>query len=100
MTLRFGRADRLGVCNALGVAVLMVAALVAIVMVVDAACRRDPAIDQSARLVRVFRFNRLSLVPSGRALRMPDSPHSAVDWRYDPKLAGIPPDLADLLMGQ
>ena len=100
MTLPLGRADRLGVCNALGIAILMIAALAAIIVVVDSACRSDAAIDQNVQLVRVFRFTRLALVPSGRALRMTDLKHPAVDWRYDPKLAGIPPDLADLLMGQ
>ncbi|MEJ2164343.1 MAG: hypothetical protein P8X90_02360 [Desulfobacterales bacterium] len=94
------KVDRLDGCNALGLAILVLAALAAIIVVVDAEYRSNPADDQSARLVRVFRFDRLSLVPSGRSLRNPDMPKSAVEWRYDPDLAGIPPDSADLLIGQ
>ena len=95
-----GQADRLGVCNVLGMIMLILAAAAAIIVIVDAAHRSGPADDQIAQLVRVFAFDRLSLVPSGRPLRSTDMPKSAVEWRYDPKLAGIPPDSADLLIGQ
>jgi hypothetical protein len=98
MTLPLGRADRLGVCNALGIAILILAALTALMVVVDAACHSDTSIDKSARLVRVFGFTRLSLVPSGRTSRLPDSPQSDVDWRYDPLLPGLQPDAADLIL--
>jgi hypothetical protein len=94
------KVDRLDGCNALGLAILVLAALAVIVVVVDAGYRSNLAGDQSARLVRVFGFDRLSLVPSGRSLRSPAMPKAAVEWRYDPYLAGIPPDSADLLFGQ
>lgn len=93
-----GKVDRLDGCKALGLAILVLAALAAIIVVVDAEYRSNPADDQSARLVRVFGFDRLSLVPSGRSLRSPDMPKSAVKWRYDPSLAGFPPDAADLIL--
>ena len=93
------KVDRLSGCNALGLAVLILAALAVIMVIADATYRSNPADDQSARLVRVFGFDRLSLVPPGRSLRSPDMPKSAVEWRYDPHLAGIPPDSADLLLG-
>lgn len=93
-----GKVDRLDGCNALGLAILVLAVLAAVVVVVDAEYRSNPADDQSAQLVRVFGFDRLSLVSSGRSLRRPDMPTSAVEWRYDPYLAGIPPDSADLIL--
>ena len=91
--------DRLDGCNALGLALLILAALAVIIVVVDAAYRSSPADDQSARLVRVFGFDRLSLVPAGRPVRSPEMPKSAVEWRYDPHLAGIPSESANLLLG-
>jgi hypothetical protein len=94
------KVDRLSGCNALGQAVLILAALAVIIVIADAAYRSNAMDDQSAALVSVFGFDRLSLVPSGRSLRSPDMPKSAVEWRYDPHLAGIPPDSADLLMGR
>jgi len=94
------KVDRLDGCNALGLAVLVLAALAFIIVIADAAYRSNPADDQNARLVRVFGIDRLSLVPSGRSLRSPDMLKSAVEWRYDPNLAGIPSDSADLLLGQ
>jgi len=93
------KVDRLSGCNALGLAVLILAAIAVIMVIADAAYRSNPVDDQSAALVRVFGFDRLSLVPPGRSLRSPDMPKSAVEWRYDPHLAGIPPDSADLLLG-
>jgi hypothetical protein len=92
------KVDRLDGCNALGLAILVLAALAAIVVVVDAAYRSNPADDQSSTLVRVFGFDRLSLIPSGRSLRSPDMPQSTIEWRYDPYLAGIPPDSANLIL--
>jgi len=94
------KVDRLDGCNALGLAVLILAALAVTIVIVDASYRSNPVDDQSVRLVRVFGFDRLSLVPSGRPLRSPAMPKSAVEWRYDPHLAGIPPDSADLLIGR
>ena len=87
-------------CNALGVIILILAAVAALVVFVDAAYRSNPSGDQSVQLARVFGFDRLSLVPSGRMLRSPGMPKSTVEWCYDPKLAGIPPDSTDLLMEQ
>ena len=98
MKLSPAKADRLNSCNALGLAILVLAALAVIIVIVDAAYRSNPSDDQSAQLVRVFGFDRLSLVPSGRILRSPDMPKSTVEWCYDPKLAGIPPDAADLIL--
>ena len=92
------KVDRLDGCNALGLAVLILAAIAVIMVIADAAYRSNPVDDQSAALVRVFGFDRLSLVPSGRILRSPDMPKSTVEWCYDPKLAGIPPDAADLIL--
>ncbi len=92
------KADRLDACNAIGLIILILAALVALVVFVDAAYRSNPSGDQSAQLVRVFGFDRLSLVPSGRTLRSPDMPKSTVEWCYDPYLTGIPPDAADLIL--
>ena len=94
------KVDRLDGCNALGLAVLILAALAVIIVIADAAYRSNPADDQGAALVRAFGIDRLSLVPSGRSLRSPDLPKSAAEWRYDPHLAGIPPDSADLVIGQ
>jgi hypothetical protein len=98
MKLSPRKADRLDGCNAFGLIVLILAALAALVVFVDPAYRSNPSGDQSAQLVRVFGFDRLSLVPSGRMLRSPDMPKSTVEWCYDPKLAGIPPGPADLIL--
>ena len=94
------KADRLDLCNALGLAVLLLAALAVLGVCGDAVFRSNTAGNQSAPLVRTFGLDRLSLVPSGRWLRSPDTPNGAVEWRYDPHLAGIPQDAADLLMQQ
>ncbi len=98
MTSPTGQADRLGICNALGLFILILAAAAVVIVCVDAAHRSDTLNDQGAQLVRIFGFTRLSLVPSGRTLRMPHLCNSAVDWRYDPQLAGIQPDPADLIL--
>jgi len=93
------QSDRLDVCSALGRAVLLFAALAVLVVCVDAAFRSNAAAgSQSAHLVRIFGLDRLSLVPSGRSLRSHVMPNSAVEWRYDPHLAGIPQDSADLIL--
>jgi hypothetical protein len=94
------KVDRLDACHALGLAVLILAALAVVTVIADAAFRSSPADDPGAALVRVFGMDRLSLVPAGRPLRSPEMPKSAVEWRYDPHLAGIPPDSADLLIGR
>jgi len=94
------KADRLDLCNALGVAVLLLAALAVLVVCGDAAFRSSPAGNRSAPLVHTFGLDRLSLVPPGRWLQSPDTPNGAVEWRYDPHLAGIPQDATDLLMRQ
>jgi hypothetical protein len=98
MKLSPAKADRLDGCNALGLIILILAALAALVVFFDAAHRSSPSDDQIAQLVRVFGFDRLSLVPSGRTLRSPDMPKSTVEWCYDPQLAGIQPDPADLIL--
>ena len=98
MKLSPGKTDRLDRCNALGVIILILAALAALVVFVDAAYRSNPSGDQSVQLARVFGFDRLSLVPSGRMLRSPGMPKSTVEWCYDPYLAGIPTDPADLIL--
>lgn len=100
MTPNHEKADRLGICNAVGIFILIFATVAAVIVFIDVTYRSDTSIDQSAQLVRVFGFDRLSLVPSGRTLRILDLPNSDIDWRYDPHLAGIPPDSADLLIGQ
>ena len=92
------KADRLDGSHAIGLIILILAALAALVVFVDAAYRSNPSGDQSVQLARVFGFDRLSLVPSGRMLRSPGMPKSTVEWCYDPKLAGIPPDAADLIL--
>jgi hypothetical protein len=94
------KVDRLSGCNALGLAVLILAAIAVIMVIADAAYRSNPADDPSAALVRVFGIDRLSLAPSGRSLRSPDMPKSTVEWCYDPHLAGIPSDSTDLLLEQ
>ena len=98
MTSPSGQADRLGICNAFGLFILILTAAAVVIVCADATHRSDTPNDQGAQLVRIFGFTRLSLVPSGRTLRMPDLSHSAVDWRYDPQLAGIQPDPADLIL--
>jgi hypothetical protein len=92
------KVDRLGICNAVGIFILMLAAVTLVSVFIDVAYRSDSHSDQSAQLVRVFGFDRLSLLPSGRTLRMPGFPNSAVVWRYDPHLAGFPPDTAELIL--
>ena len=98
MTANHQKADRLGICNAVGIFMLILAALAAVIVFIDVTYRSDTSIDQCAQLVRVFGFDRLSLVPSGRTLRVLDLPTSAADWQYDPGLAGIQPYPADLIL--
>ncbi|UCD77174.1 MAG: hypothetical protein JSW26_17320 [Desulfobacterales bacterium] len=98
MTPNREKADRLGICNAVGIFILILAAVAAVIVFIDVTYRSDTSIDQCAQLVRVFGFDRLSLVPSGRTLRMLNLPNSAVDWQYDPGLAGIQPYPAELIL--
>jgi len=90
--------DRLDFCHTLGLVVLLLATLAALVVCVDAALRGNAAGDQSARLVRAFGFDRLSLVPSGRSSASSAMPNAAVEWRYDPHLTGLPQDATDLIL--
>jgi hypothetical protein len=94
----FGQADRLGICNGIGIFILIAAILVAGMVFGDALLRINPHQDVRVQLVRTFGFNRLTLVPSGRARRLADAPNQALDWRYDPRLVRIPPGMADLIL--
>ena len=93
-----GQADRLGICNGIGLFILIAAALVAVMVFGDALLRSYPRHDVRVQLVAFFGFNRLALVPSGRAWRLAGLPHPAADWCYDPQLVGIPPGMADLIL--
>jgi len=98
MTSRLGQADRLSICNAVGILILVLAAAAAVLVFADAAHRSDRHNDQGAQLVSTLAITRLSPVPSGRALRTPDLTNSAADGRYDPQLGGIQADPADLIL--
>jgi hypothetical protein len=100
MTSPYGQADRLGICHAVGLFILILAAVAVLIVFVDAAQHSDPSNDKNAQLVRVFGFTRLSLVPAGRTMRMPDLPNPTVEWRFDPLLAGIQTDPADLILNE
>ena len=93
-----GRADRLGICNAVGIFILAIAIVAAVMVFIDAAHRSHIDQDESIQLVRVFGLNRLTVVPSGRALRMSGLQNFAIDWRYDPQLARIQPGPAELVL--
>jgi len=93
-----GKADRLGVCNAIAISILMAAILVAGMVFGDAQLRSYPRPDVRVQLVHTFGFNRLTLVPAGRPRRLANAPNSAFDWRYDPRLVRIPADITDLIL--
>lgn len=93
-----GQADRLGICNAIGIFILIATILVAAMVFGDALLRGYPRQDARMQLVGTFGFNRLTLLPSGRVRGPADAPNPAFDWRYDPRLVGIPPGMADLIL--
>ena len=91
-------ADRLGICNGVGIIILTLAAAAAVIVFIDAAHRNHIDQEKSIQLVRIFGLNRLTVVPSGRVLRMSGLQNYAVDSRYDPQLARIQPGPADLVL--
>jgi hypothetical protein len=98
MTSARRQADRLGICNLLGLFIMFLAAAAAVMVLVDAAQRGYSDQDLSLQLVHIWGLNRLSIVPSGRALRMQGLQNKAVDWRYDPQLARVQPGPAELVL--
>ena len=93
-----GQADRLGICNGIGIFILITAILIAGMVFGDSLLRSSPRQDARAQLVCQFGFSRLTLVPSGRAWGPADAPSPAFDWRFDPRLVRTPPGLADLIL--
>ena len=91
-------ADRLGVSNAVGILVLVIAITGLMLLLLDSSSRSAVNQEDCLQLVRMLRLNSLSLAPSGRPLRNPGASDPSIDLRFDPKLGRIHLDGNDLVL--
>ncbi len=90
--------DRLDAARLLFRAALVFSLVTAAAMGADTGLRGGDPVQAPKTAVSALRLSCLSLVPSGRPLRLPGKVRTGVDLRYDFRLSPAAPDPADLLL--